>query len=314
MASQNLLKCDSDWEMGVFDSYETYMRGKLALSTAGKDLFLGKDVAIEIPGRLQRGLPIQASLDAPRLASRSSYGNRDQSRLKAFFEEERGKIALAQGIFLHSYETHKVFELNINLALCYTNRVEISSEGRKRFTKGFLNAILEFERTNNLTRSFEAFVSDYGTHFSLVSMLGVKLYQETRFTEADTNGRNEKDLMECNLINGAKLLGRQLERDETSCPELKGNLTTDGNESLDRHVVRLYGTYFAANLTEWGGNILTEAEKGLLKPAVVRRRLKPIVSLVKDKNFIDLKVNATAIRKKLVYLMKLYCGTRFKCI
>ena len=97
MASQNLFKCDTEWEMGVFDSYDSYKRGKLALSTTGRDLFLGKDVAVEIPGQLQRGLPIKASLNAPKFASRSSYGNRDQSRLKAFFEDKKGKIAIAQG-------------------------------------------------------------------------------------------------------------------------------------------------------------------------------------------------------------------------
>ena len=69
---------------------------------------------------------------------------------------------------------------------CLTHRVDISDQGRKRFTRGFIDAVADLNDVTNeddeaKRREFIDFVNEFGTHYSSVTLLGAKMARYLRF-------------------------------------------------------------------------------------------------------------------------------------
>ena len=62
--------------------------------------------------------------------------------------------------------------------------MDLSDQGRKRFTRGFLDAVSDLSAAANGTdadrrREFVDFVNEFGTHYASITLLGAKMVQRS---------------------------------------------------------------------------------------------------------------------------------------
>ena len=58
--------------------------------------------------------------------------------------------------------------------------VQVSNQGRKRFTQGFLDAAIALDQASDFSEErqkeeFVSFVNEFGTHYASITMLGARL-------------------------------------------------------------------------------------------------------------------------------------------
>ena len=116
----DMIKCDTSWTEEVYHDFHSYVRGKMKNSLMGFSSSFGND--LEIPYKPYLALPITVNFKLPTLFSRSSSRDDDIDRLKRFFMEEEGAIAMSQ-------------------AACFTHRVDISIKAKKVLSAPFQEAL-----------------------------------------------------------------------------------------------------------------------------------------------------------------------------
>ena len=89
----DMIQCDTSWTEEVYHDFHSYVRGKMKNSLMGFSSSFGND--LEIPYKPYLALPITVNFKLPTLFSRSSSRDDDIDRLKRFFMEEEGSIAIS---------------------------------------------------------------------------------------------------------------------------------------------------------------------------------------------------------------------------
>jgi hypothetical protein len=138
-------------------------------------------------------------------------------------------------------------------ASCTTHRVDVYLNSPKRLTQPFIDSVISLASAANKTDNeqkveFRRFVGEFGTHFSTVTMLGVRLLSETRFSVAERELIGDERLKECNTMAGSKLVGLQGENDVKNCSQGGPTESHKVTGGVDRMIVSTFGSFGATNL------------------------------------------------------------------
>ena len=125
-------------------------------SLMGMKSSVGED--LEVPYKPKPGVPVNINLKLPTLFSRSRSNDDQLKRVKKFFEEEKGSVAISQ-------------------AACSTNRIDLSSMASKTMTLSFIEAVKGLHFVSNDTKDrqnleLKRFINEFGTHYSQQTILG----------------------------------------------------------------------------------------------------------------------------------------------
>ena len=135
-------------------------RGKVKHSLIGIKNSVGKD--LEIPYKPNLAVPVTITFKMPTLFSRSRSNDDEIDRMRTFFEDEKGSVAVSQ-------------------AVCSTHRVDISPRASKTMTTSFIEAVKGLHLVSNETMmkqnsELKRFVNEFGTHYAQQTVLGKSFF------------------------------------------------------------------------------------------------------------------------------------------
>ena len=235
---------------------------------------MGKD--LKIPYRPAVAIPITLNFKLPILFSRSRTNDDEIERVKAFFDQEKGSIAISQ-------------------ATCSTHWVDLSWNGPKVLTQTFIEAVKGLHMASNQSNlkqnlEFRRFINEFGTHYAKRTILGVRLYSERRYSMEESENLNDEDMKNCNTAMAIKLLGMQVDPNVDTCHVPSIFFKNFTSHQLQKYMITTSGSYALKNGTEWSQQVLEMHKNGILYPVPIKRKLRPIVELFFDKR---LQVNIT---------------------
>lgn len=231
---------------------------------------VGKD--LKVPYIPAIALPLTISFKLPVLFRRGRAKDNEIDRIKSFFENEKGSIAVSQ-------------------AACTTHRVDLSWKSSKSLTQSFIEAVKGLNLASNHSSlkkdlEFKRFVNEFGTHYQKSTILGVKLYSERRYSQKETEAVDDEDLKVCNTALAVKLIGMQIDPDLETCRVPEILFKNFKSKQLQRYVVTTSGSYAFTNGTEWSKQILDMHKNSILFPVPIKRKLRPIVELFFEKSLL----------------------------
>ena len=128
-------------------------------------------------------------------------------------------------------------------------------------------------------REFIRFVSEFGTHFATKILMGVKLYSERRYSLHEKGQNTDADLMKCNTLMAAKLIGLQGRRNLDQCKDKSLLQERSSNSNIQTHIMTSHGSYGtkAMNISQWSKQIQDLEDTGNLYPRALKRELVLII-------------------------------------
>jgi len=276
-----MIKCDATWTAEVYDSFNDYVKGKMATSSSGYGIQVSPTVDFST-----EAIGFDASGTIPSIFSRSSGTGDDVESSLKFFTKERGSIAVSE-------------------AVCLTQRVDIHEYSKMDFTVPFQQNVLYLYRAtlaDNQTRlnEYKKFVNEFGTHYSTSTEMGTKINIERRYSAKERSNSSVDEMKECNTLVGAQIFGFQTEMDTYNCTN--ENLRNMGSESetLERTVISTFGSFVAESLAEWTKQVVGLVQINEFQPHIIKRNHQPIQSLFNSRNFAHLKLNNESIDASVI--------------
>ena len=128
-------------------------------------------------------------------------------------------------------------------------------------------------------REFIRFVNEYGTHFPIKTVMGVKLFSERRYSAKEKGSNKDDDLMRCNTLMAVKMMGIQRDPNKDQCKDQSLHFRRNSNTKLESLVVSSYGSYSSnsLNISEWSKQIQDLDKEGNLYPRALKRELGLII-------------------------------------
>ena len=122
---------------------------------------------------------------------------------------------------------------------------------------------------------------EYGTHYVTEAQMGSSLIFESRFDKSDMENLTEEERKKCHKIQGAKILGIQVEKDSNDCKFNSTNGEKTSSQSVDRFQQKSKGSFPPIDregdgaLSEWNSKVQEEVGEGKYKYLLTgQKRLK----------------------------------------
>ena len=112
---------------------------------------------------------------------------------------------------------------------------------------------------------------EYGTHYATEAQMGSSLIFESRFDKLDMENTTEEERNKCHKIQGAKILGIQVEKDSNDCKFNSTNGEKTSSQSVDRFQQKSKGSFPPIDregdgaLSEWNSKVQEEVGEGKYK-------------------------------------------------